>query len=268
MCDASTAGILSALALQVEWGAEDALADAPLDRRGTQERVGQGQDEISPHAVKDRRAPKRAGPVMIAAHDHDLDSIRDLAALRGALEAFDQCALKRTATQLVFADGSETARIMLIGEAPGAEEDRSGVPFVGPAGQLLDRMMASIGLDRTSVRIVNTVPWRPPGNRAPSEAEIAQCLPFLYKHIALIRPDFLVLLGGVALRALIGGREGITRMRGRWQELEIPGVPAPLSTLPTYHPAFLLRQPSAKRQTWVDLLSLLARSRDQISTRN
>ncbi len=248
MKNTSVADILSALALQTEWGAEDALADIPFDRR-----VATGTPTAGD---RDHVWLKPASH-----YENYIEAIPDLAALRQALEAFDKCTLKRTATKLVFADGSETAKIMFIGEAPGAEEDRSGLPFVGPAGQLLDRMLASIGLDRSKVRIVNTVPWRPPGNRTPSEAEIAQCLPFLHRHITLIRPDFLVLLGSVALRALVNASQGITRARGRWLEVAIPGAHEPFPTLPTYHPAFLLRQPSAKRHAWADLLSLLHRSR-------
>ncbi|MCW8308261.1 uracil-DNA glycosylase [Acidiphilium sp. PA] len=241
---------LAWLALQAEWGAVDGLADTPQDHTKRPLRA-------EPAAVIARRpatpAPPRAATLPITAAPAAAQS---LAGLRAALEAFDDCALKRTATQLVFADGSETARIMLIGEAPGGEEDRAGRPFVGPAGQLLDRMLASIGLDRTLVRIVNVVPWRPPGNRNPSEAEIAQCLPFLHQHIALIRPQRLLLLGAVAVRALIGGKEGISRVRGSWKPVAIPGLDQPVRAMATYHPAFLLRQPAAKRLAWTDLLTL------------
>jgi DNA polymerase len=162
----------------------------------------------------------------------------------------------------VFADGAATARVMLVGEAPGAEEDRAGRPFVGPAGQLLDRMFASIGLDRSGLRIVNTVPWRPPGNRNPTDAEVAICLPFLHRHIALVAPAALFVLGAVAAKALLPEPErhlGIRRLRGTWRELEIPGLEAPLPCLPSYHPAYLLRMPAAKAEAWLDLLSLKAR---------
>lgn len=233
------------LALQADWGADEALLDEVQDRCAT---VAPRQAHATPRPVS-----ATILPLTPPADTHD---ITDLAALRAALETFDQCALKRTATQLVFADGAEDARIMLIGEAPGGEEDRTGRPFVGPAGQLLDRMLASIGLDRSLVRVVNTVPWRPPGNRTPSDAEIAQCLPFLHRHIALIRPDRLVLMGAMAVRALVGGKEGITRQRGHWKSLEIQGLDAPIRALPVYHPAFLLRQPSAKRLAWADWLAL------------
>ncbi len=253
------AALLASLALQAEWGADEALLETPADHMAA--RVG-GRDmpEAVPGATVLR--PASIAPALPGtdpgAHPHTepAGAAATLAALRDALAGFDQCALKRTATQLVFADGAEDARIMFIGEAPGAEEDRVGRPFVGPAGQLLDRMMASIGLDRGKVRIVNVVPWRPPGNRTPSETEIAQCLPFLHRHIALVRPAVVVLLGAVAVRALVGGKEGITRLRGKWREIEVPGLEGGLRALPTYHPAFLLRQPEAKRLAWADLLEL------------
>ncbi|MEE3503011.1 uracil-DNA glycosylase [Acidiphilium acidophilum] len=264
--DISPPTLVAWLALQSDWGAEDALLDTPQDRTAVAARaVGAPMPApLRPAARVLPMAPALAGspapslsPAAPALAAPALASAAgDLAGLRDALEAFEECALKRTATQLVFADGSETARIMLIGEAPGAEEDRAGRPFVGPAGQLLDRMLASIGLDRTSVRIVNVVPWRPPGNRTPSETEIAQCLPFLHRHIALVRPEVLLLLGAVAVRAILGGKDGISRVRGTWKSADIPGLGRKIRTLPTFHPAYLLRQPQAKRHAWSDLLRL------------
>src|SRR5713226_6580859 len=178
----------------------------------------------------------------------------------GALVAgFDGCPLKRTATNTVFLDGNPAAPVMIIGEAPGAEEDRLGRPFVGRSGQLLDRMLAAIGLDRTGVQITNVIYWRPPGNRKPNAAEIAACLPFVLRHIALARPLVLVLSGGTAASALLPLSQGITRLRGRWFELAVPGLDAPVPTLAMFHPAFLLRDPARKRETWRDLLALKAR---------
>ena len=159
----------------------------------------------------------------------------------------------------MFLDGNPAAPVLIIGEAPGAEEDRLGRPFVGRAGQLLDRMLAAIGLDRTSVQITNVIYWRPPGNRKPTSAEIAACLPFVLRHIALARPRALVLAGGTAASALLPLSEGITRLRGRWFELAVPGLDRPVSTLPMFHPAFLLRTPERKREAWRDLLALKAR---------
>jgi DNA polymerase len=179
-----------------------------------------------------------------------------LEALRLAIGRFEGCALKLTATSLVFADGNPQARLMVVGEAPGAEEDRRGLPFVGRAGQLLDRMLAAIGLDRTHVYITNVLPWRPPGNRQPSTGEIAACLPFVHRHIALVRPRVLVMAGGTSAKALLATSEGITRLRGRWFELAVPGLEAPVSAMAIYHPAYLLRQPALKRDAWRDLLKI------------
>ncbi len=181
----------------------------------------------------------------------------DLAALREALLAFDGCRLKTTATQLVFSDGAPGAEIMIVGEAPGGDEDRIGRPFVGRGGQLLDLMLASIGLDRTKVYIANVVPWRPPGNRTPTPQETAICLPFIRRQIALSNPRWLVLMGNTSSQTLLGVKEGITRMRGSWREFEIePGRMIPV--LPMLHPDYLLRQPNAKRFAWADLRKLKA----------
>jgi uracil-DNA glycosylase len=180
-------------------------------------------------------------------------------ALGALVAAFEGCPLRRTATNTVFMDGNPAAPVMIVGEAPGAEEDRLGKPFVGRSGQLLDRMLAAIGLDRTKVQITNVIYWRPPGNRKPNAAEIAACLPFVLRHIALARPRVLVLSGGTAASALLPLSEGITRLRGRWFELAVPGLEAPVPTLAMFHPAFLLRDPARKRETWRDLLALKAR---------
>jgi uracil-DNA glycosylase family 4 len=184
------------------------------------------------------------------------DSIEALAAL---IAGFDACPLKRTATNTVFADGNPAAPVLIIGEAPGADEDRLGKPFVGRAGQLLDRMLAAIGLDRSGVQITNVIYWRPPGNRKPTAQEIASCLPFVFRHVVLSRPKVLVLAGGTAASTLLDTTEGITRLRGRWFDLTVPGLNAPLPTLPMFHPAFLLRSPERKREAWRDLLALKAK---------
>lgn len=187
-------------------------------------------------------------------------SVATLDDLRAALQAFDGInSLRQHATNLVFADGNPAAPVMLVGEAPGADEDRIGKPFVGVSGQLLDRMMASIGLDRTGFYITNTCFWRPPGNRKPTEAELVAQAPFVRRHIELINPKILVLVGASAAHTLLGTQDGITRLRGRWFEYASPGLAAPIPALPIFHPAFLLRQPAQKRETWVDLLKLKAR---------
>ncbi len=176
-------------------------------------------------------------------------------ALAEALARFEGCALKQSATNLVFADGNPESEVMLIGEAPGRDEDLRGLPFVGRSGKLLDRMLAAIGLDRTKVYISNILFWRPPANRSPTNEEMAVCLPFVMRHVALVKPKVVVALGGVAAKQLLDTTEGIMRLRGRWQTLALPdGASLPL--LPTFHPAYLLRQPAHKRLAWRDLLAL------------
>jgi DNA polymerase len=184
---------------------------------------------------------------------------RTLAELEAALHGFEGCALKATASHTVFADGNPEADLMLVGEAPGAEEDRRGLPFVGASGQLLDRMLAAIGRDRGQVYITNVLPWRPPGNRTPSPAEIAACLPFALRHIALVRPRLVVAVGGVSAKALLDRPEGITRLRGRSTELMIDGLDQPVPVFATFHPAYLLRQPAQKRLAWTDWLHIAER---------
>jgi uracil-DNA glycosylase len=178
--------------------------------------------------------------------------------LRAALDAFEGCGLKRTASRLVFADGNPQARIMLGGEAPGADEDLEGKPFVGRAGRLLDLMLASIGLDRDKVYIANVVPWRPPGNRTPTQQETAICLPFTRRQIELVAPEYLVCLGAASSQALLGVKEGITRARGRAYEYELATGDGPrnIPAFATLHPAYLLRQPANKKYAWTDLRAL------------
>ncbi len=180
-----------------------------------------------------------------------------LAELEAAVASFEGCALRKTATHTVFADGTPHAPVMVIGEAPGADEDRIGKPFVGRSGQLLDRMLAAIGLERQrNVYITNVMFWRPPGNRKPTEAEIALCLPFVWRHIALGAPRVVVLSGGTATSAILGRAEGITKLRGKWFDLPVPGLDSPVPALTTYHPSFLLRTPARKSESWRDLLEL------------
>ncbi|MGE0652653.1 MAG: uracil-DNA glycosylase family protein [Alphaproteobacteria bacterium] len=171
--------------------------------------------------------------------------------LRNAIQAFDGCALKLTATNLVFADGASDADLLFVGEAPGRDEDLKGLPFVGRSGHLLDRMLAAIGRDRTSAYIRNVLPWRPPGNRTPTPEEMARCVPFLLRHIELSGAKIVVALGGVAAKQLLDTTTGIMRLRGTWQTLRLPeGRLVPV--LPTFHPAYLLRQPAHKALAWRD----------------
>jgi len=182
----------------------------------------------------------------------------DLQALREALSAFDGCALKNTATQLVFADGNADAPLMIIGEAPGRAEDEKGLPFVGAAGQLLDKILAASGLARQEVYITNVVPWRPPGNRKPTPLEVQICMPFMLRHIALAAPQMLLLLGGTPASALTESSQGITRLRGRWHDVSIT-PDNKIAAMATFHPAYLLRQPAHKALVWQDMLTLKAK---------
>jgi uracil-DNA glycosylase len=177
-----------------------------------------------------------------------------LEVLRELLEKFDGCALKSTATRLVFADGNPQARIMFVGEAPGREEDIEGLPFVGRSGKLLDRMIAAIGLDRSNAYIANVIPWRPPGNRTPTPQETQICLPFIQRQIELVNPDVLVTLGNPSTQTLLSTREGIMKTRGRWFDYDT-GTRV-IRALATFHPAYLLRSPSYKRMAWQDLRAI------------
>lgn len=234
-------------------GVDETIGEAPVDRY-------QPAAEMRPA----RRAPPPAPPpsvegapeqpvrdaVHLAARATSLDELRE------ALARFDGCPLKKTATNLVFGRGNSQARVVLIGEAPGAEEDRQGLPFVGPSGRLLDKMLASIGLDEETVFISNTVFWRPPGNRNPSTAETAACQPFLERLIELIDPPLLIALGGPAAAALLGRSESVGRLRGRWFDYQSPGLARPASATATFHPAYLLRSPLQKRLAWRDFLAI------------
>ena len=266
------AAALALLRWYVEMGADEAIGEIAPNRL-----LPPKPAVIQPPAPPTEPAPMTARPparaALVAPPDAFAESLaeaaqsaRRLAASADSIEAlaalvagFEDCPLKRTATKTVFIDGNPEAPIMFIGEAPGADEDRIGRPFVGRAGQLLDRMLAAIGLDRAAVQITNVIYWRPPGNRKPTTAEIAACLPFVLRHIALAKPQVLVLCGGTAASALLPVSDGITRLRGRWFELAVPGLDTPVPTLPMFHPAFLLRTPERKREAWRDLLALKAR---------
>lgn len=251
---------LAALRLQIEWGADEALEDAPVDRLAVRAAPPAPPSPPLPPPPLPGIVPlprsRAAGSTVVARAEEVASAADSLDALRAALAAFDECPLHATATNLVFADGNPDAGLMLVGEAPGAEEDRAGLPFVGASGRLLDRMLASIGLDRTRLLITNLIPWRPPGNRSPTDNEVLSCLPFLLRHIALVRPRRLVLLGAMTTKAITGNPAGIRKLRGRWLSLPIPGLPEPVPTLPMLHPAYLLRTPGAKRDAWADWLTL------------
>ncbi|MDA8584966.1 uracil-DNA glycosylase [Rhodobacteraceae bacterium] len=245
----------AALEWQIACGADEAIMDAPIDRTKVPE--------------KPKKAPAKTtqtGPVPMAEVDTvgiaqaAAKAATDLAALKAAIKAYPHCDLKRGAKQLVFSDGQPNARVMIIGEAPGRDEDMAGKPFVGRAGQLLDLMFSHIHLSRDNpdrdqgLYITNVLPWRPPQNRDPKPDEMAMMLPFLKRHVELINPDLIVAMGNHACQALLGQR-GITKLRGKWTEAM--GKPC----LPIFHPAYLLRTAEAKREAWADLLDLQARLR-------
>jgi uracil-DNA glycosylase len=240
----------------IDWyraaGVDVAVSDEPIDRFAASMPRPRAVPAAAPAALPE--AALKSDPSetrALAAEAKNLDE------LRAIMDAYDGCGLKHRATQLCFADGNPEAEIMLVGEAPGSEEDLQGKPFVGRAGQLLDRMLNAIGLDRTKVFIVNTVPWRPPGNREPSPEEMALCQPFLHRQIELVAPRLLVTLGNVPTKQLFQTTTGIMRMRGQWKDLTIGthGVPA----IAMFHPAYLLRQPGQKGLAWRDWLALKQR---------
>jgi DNA polymerase len=249
------------LAFYLEAGVDCALMDEPVNRV-SDERVAASRELPQP-------APLRSAPAALPiaraeaapAPDVAIQSAREAArtapsleVLRAMLEQFDGCALKSTATRLVFADGNPQARIMFVGEAPGREEDIEGLPFVGRSGQLLNRMIAAIGLDRSSAYIANVIPWRPPGNRTPTPQETQICLPFIQRQIELVNPDVLVTLGNPSTQTLLSTREGIMKTRGRWFDYDT-GT-RKIRAMATFHPAYLLRSPSYKRLAWQDLRAI------------
>ena len=214
-------------------------------------------------AAKAPVAPSVAAAPVQASSAHLALEVNTLAELKAAMESYEGCALKRTCQQTVFADGDPSARLMIVGEAPGADEDRLGLPFVGASGKLLDRMLASIGLDRTQAYITNVVPWRPPGNRKPEPAEVELCLPFVTRHIELVDPTVLLLLGGASVSALLARTDSITRLRGAFIDYSSPRLARPIPAMPTFHPAYLLRTPLQKREVWRDLLMVKQRLSEQ-----
>ncbi len=267
------------LAWYAAMGADEAISEMPLDafavsatersapRQPASQRPAPRPDFAPPPATRpelrreSRPEPKPVTPRPVQPRGRDAADLpsaaeiaktTNLAELRALLDQFDGCPLKRTAKNLCFYRGSESAELMLIGEAPGRDEDLQGKPFVGRAGQLLDKMLAAIGRGEDSVYITNTVYWRPPGNRTPTPQEIASCLPFLEHQIALLKPKVIMLLGGAAASTMLQTTQGIMRLRGKWKSYDKTGEPIPM--MATLHPAFLLRNSAAKRKAWQDLL--------------
>lgn len=266
------------LAWYAEMGVDSAVEDEPQDRFAesaaasamSEARASEGRPQVSreralPTLERSAERPPLVIPAAAATPSQDVAvadarararEAKDLAELRAVLDTYEGVPLRKTATQLVFADGNPAAKVMFVGEAPGKDEDREGRPFVGRAGQLLDRMLAAIGMDRSSVYIANIVPWRPPGNRTPTPQESQLCMPFIQRQIELADPDVLVLLGGSSAAALTGSRDGILKLRGRWMEYDT-GT-RKIKALATLHPAYLLRTPSQKKLAWRDFRSLKA----------
>jgi DNA polymerase len=279
MSDTSRDQSLAALRWLIDAGADEAAGDAPINRfaqptstplppatRAPSPSRGEGKNTGRiPAAGDNARVPdiKTSGSAQAVslgtapgAARALAQSCTTLAELKTALSNFEGCELKRYATNTVFADGDPSGRIMLIGEAPGRDEDIEGRPFVGRAGKLLDRMLAEIGLDRRKVYITNVLNWRPPQNREPTPEEAASCLPFLHRHIELADPKLMILLGAVSVRHVLGLTEGITRVRGKWNLYQSVVLGSRIPVMPTLHPAYLLRQPAAKRLAWRDLLAV------------
>lgn len=276
------------LAWYVEMGVDSALEESPVNRLDAPPSPPQAIAEAPPPLVDDydgdfaaddepespRDNQRRAAPALprtlitpltqpvanpaesSRAAMEAAQAATTLEELRAALDAFDGCGLRKTATQLVFSDGTPGSRVMLVGEAPGRDEDLQGKPFVGRSGQLLDRMLGAIGLDRSSVYIANVVPWRPPGNRTPTPQETAACRPFISRQIELAKPDFLICLGAPSAAELLNNKVGILKFRGQWTTYDT-GT-RQIRAMATLHPAYLLRQPLQKRLAWRDLLALRA----------
>ena len=252
------------LAFYAESGVDCALLDEPVNRLSddTPEPAVPPAVRTHPPLLRNSELPKPAAradaapaPDVAIANAREMAATApDLAALRALMESFDGCALKSTATRLVFADGNPQANIMFVGEAPGRDEDIEGLPFVGRSGKLLDLMLAAIGLNRGNCYIANVIPWRPPGNRDPSPQETQVCLPFIKRHIELVNPDILVTLGNPSTQSLLQTRDGIMKTRGRWRDYDT-GTRS-IKALATFHPAYLLRQPSYKRMAWLDLRAI------------
>lgn len=255
------------LAFYLDAGVDCALAEDPINRMlddapepAAREATPEPRSIVKP-ALHGKPPPPLAFGALPASPDAAIISAREAAATAPTLEAlrelmqrFDGCALRATATQLVFADGNPQAKVMFVGEAPGRDEDIEGLPFVGRSGKLLDLMLAAIGLNRGNVYIANVIPWRPPGNRTPTPQETQICLPFIRRQIELVNPDLLVTLGNPSTQALLGTRDGIMRTRGRWFDYDT-GTRT-IRALPTLHPAYLLRQPTYKRLAWQDLRAI------------
>lgn len=264
------------LSWYVAAGVDEAMGEVPVDRyalagEAAAKRAAKAEKMLKDAEVERASQPK-SGPVSVQAADdgvseEDVKKAVELAGgaktiddLRQALETFEGCAsLKKTAMNLVFADGPADAKVMLIGDLPGADEDRQGVPFVGQGGELLNKMLASIGLDRKNVIVANTVFWRPPGKRSANSGEIAVCLPFVERMVEIVDPQLLITLGGPATHSLLAQQGNISKLVGRWFTYETPRMSHPITACGLYHPEFLIKSPAMKRQAWANLLMIQAK---------
>ena len=245
----------------VDVGVDEAITEEPVDRFKVGGRVEavvatkQAKTVSQSHSLHSGLQPEVGELVHSAIHL--AKGANTIDELKAAVESFEGCGLKKFASSTVFADGNASARIMFIGEAPGADEDRQGKPFVGASGKLLDKMLESIGLDReTNAYITNIVFWRPPGNRSPTHQEVSSCLPFVQRHIELLDPGVLVFVGGLSAKTLLAKPNGITKMRGHWHEYVSPSISKPVPSMALFHPAYLLRSPQQKRLAWQDLIAI------------
>ncbi len=241
---------LAALRLQIEWGADEALDDSPRAQFRPAPAIPAMSSPVVPSPTPSRMAPAAARGQLVAA------SAGTLADLQTALETFDGCPLRATATTTVRPDGNPSARTILIAEAPTSDDDRTGIAFAGSSGQTLDRILGSIGLDRSVLLLTHLVPWRPPGGRAPADTELHACLPFLLRLLQLVRPERLVLLGSASVRMLTSSNDSLRRLRGRWLQAHPPGFDAPLAAIAMFPFDQWLRNPAAKRDCWADLVAL------------
>ena len=271
----------AALQWHIDAGCDECVADEPIDRfevSAIMAAASASQAPVKASPAQQTAMPDRAGhnppgvskgakvnPVDVD-NNRQLRTAVELAAaassieeLKSALAGFDGCLLKKTATNLVLCDGPADARLMLIGEAPGADEDRQGVPFVGPSGQMLNAILASVGIAREDVMISNTVFWRPPGNRTPTGQEAAVCKPFIERLVELVDPKILVCVGAPAAHTMLGETQGIGRLRGKWFSFQTPSLSHPIAATALFHPAYLLRTPSKKRDVWADIRMIKAR---------
>lgn len=249
----------------IEWGVDEAISEEPINwfTETDNIKIKQNITKVSSSKTSTNQTPISSTP--LASQQEHIEMAQKMAAncknldeLNAAILEFEGCSLKKTASNTVFSDGNADSSIMIIGEAPGGDEDRIGKPFVGQAGQLLDRMFTAIDMKRENdFYITNILPWRPPGNRKPTDAECDLCLPFIKRHVELFQPKLIISVGGTSANALLNTKTGITKLRGKWQEYLISGKTVPI--IPIFHPAYLLRQPQFKKQTWHDLLAIKAK---------